>query len=201
MLKPRRPNNLAKLNNINRSYFQPEYRFNPAVYKGEGMNNKSIAETHPFILLRKVISISFFNVSPNLGRNNGVDETFEIKSIKQIKEDYRSDLLKYYTIFPEMDIKNFPTIESVETFIEKQINEVNIPSPETDKMFTKFLKEEILNDESFDFNESDCDTVIGPAYILLTEIFNQTYNNLKDLHAIKYYESLKGDITKFVDLR
>jgi hypothetical protein len=198
MLKPRRPNNLSKLNNSNQSngkYFKPES-------KGKRINNKSILDTHPFIPLRKAISISFFDVSTNLGRNNGIDETFEIKSIKQIKKDYKETILKFVNIFPET--KNLPKIEDLEKEIDIWISQVTKHSKvtkETDRMFISFLKEEILNEKSFSFDEKDCIKIIGPAYLILTEIFNQTYDSLKNLYAIKYFESIKGSIQNFKDLR
>jgi hypothetical protein len=195
--------------------------------------DKNILETHPYITLRKAISISFFELSTNLSnkKKQGFSlrnifsffkkkETyFEIKSIKQIKEDYKKSILLYNSFFPITDnrketkfrrqelLKYFPEVVKIKSLrdLEKQIDlwisEVNIPYPETDRMFISFLKEEILNEKSFSFDEKDCIKIIGPAYLILTEIFNQTYDSLKKLYAIKYFESIKGSIQNFKDLR
>lgn len=191
--------------------------------------NKSIAETHVYIPLRKAIAINFFNVSVNLVHKKKKpfslknifsffkkEETyFEIKSIKQIKEDYKKSILSYNSIFPITDdseeskqtrnnimyyfpeIVKIKSLKDLERQIDKWISELHIPYPETDIMFVSFLKNEILNDKKLSYEEKDCENIIGPAYILLTEIFNQTYDSLKKLSAIKYYESLKGSIKEF----
>jgi hypothetical protein len=159
--------------------------------ESDGINNKAIPETHPYRPLRGVIPISFFEITE--------DRDLQILSIDKIIDNYRNTILNYYNMFPE--IKAFPKIHDLESKINVWISQINTPLPKIDKPFIKFLKEEILNDEKLSFEEKDCERIIVPAYILLTELYNETYNSLKDLYGIKYYESLRVSIQEFKNLR
>lgn len=174
-------------------YSHKNFYFNVNVKDISYINNKAIAETHPYRPIREVIPISFFEISPNFNKNNGEEEYFYIKSIDQIKKDYKKSILSYYDIFPE---KFFGYKGNLEKHIDLWISQINTPC-EADKKFISFLKEELLNDKVLSYEEIDCERIIGPAYILLTELYNETYESLKDLYGIKYYESLKGSIKGF----
>jgi hypothetical protein len=162
----------------------------------EGLNNKAIAETHPFIGIRHALAVSFFEIPDNFLKGNG---PFKVKSLKQIIDDHKKTILDYYNQFPET--KAFPTVDDlIEKINEWQYDFVTTRTPsQTDDTFINFAMNEILNDSNLGYEEADCEDSIGPLCYILNFIFQVPFSSLKSLEAVKFYESLRGPIEDYKD--
>jgi hypothetical protein len=161
----------------------------------EGLNNKAIAETHPFISVRQALSVAFFEIKENFLKGDG---TFKVKSIKEILESHRESIISYFRIFPET--KNFKDEDDLHQKIQEWHYDfvgTRTPAP-TDDMFINFVMNDILNDINLGYEEADCEDSIGPLSYLLYFIFQIPYSSLKNLEAVKFYESLRGPIENYV---